>query len=117
MQGRAVFKTLVSKSGIQYTAWIQLNFSEKDKRDNYIYIYFRGHRYELEKALEGYGIREMSFDKLRSNLIRSLQRGNLHPVMIDGPEYHGKHFITANPAQNTINIYPMATRAADVTES
>ncbi|HEY4108597.1 hypothetical protein [Puia sp.] len=110
LQGRAVFKLLTSRAGIQYSAWIQLNFGEKDKRDNYVYSYFRGHRFDLEKALGKYVIREMAFEDLRTNLFRSLQRGNLHPVIFEGPEYNGKHLIEANPLLNSINIYPAATR-------
>ncbi|GGA82290.1 hypothetical protein [Puia dinghuensis] len=115
LQGRAVFKTLTSKSGIQYTSWLQLDFTLKTQGGNYYFKYFRGRRFDLEKALEKHNIREMGFDTLRATLIRSLQRGNMHPVTIDGPEYFGRHFIEANPAMETINFYPTATRAAEKT--
>jgi len=115
LQGRAVFKTLTSKSGIQYTTWLQLNFSEKDRHNNYVYLYFRGRRFELEKALERFNIREMGLEPTRANLLRSLERGNLHPVTIEGPEHPGKQLIEANPGLNTINFYPTAMRAGVVT--
>ena len=117
LQGRAVFKTLTSRSGIQYTTWIQLDFSRKDGNGNYARNYYRGRKYELEETLRDQHIREMDFDNLRENLIRSLERGNLHPVTFDSPDRKGKHLIEANPAMNTINIYQLATRAADVTPS
>jgi hypothetical protein len=114
LQGRAVFKTLISKTGNQYQTWLQLDFTEKDSENrNYRYKYFRGGRYDLMKALEKHPIREMSYDNLRENLIRSLQRGNLHPVTFDNPDRPEKNLIEANPAMDTINIYPTATRASD----
>jgi hypothetical protein len=113
LQGRSVYKNLTSKAGEQYTAWLQLNFKEKDLRNNYVYSYVRERRFNLEKTLEKYAIREMGFDHLRANLLRSLQRGNLHPVTFDSPNKSEKNFIEANPVMRTINIYPMATRAAD----
>jgi hypothetical protein len=116
LQGRAVFKLLTSKSGIQYSAWLQLNFGEKDRRDNYVYNYFRGGRFDLEKALAKHSIREMGFDEMRANLFRSLQRGNLQLVTFEGPDHKGRHFIEANPSLNAINIYPAATRAAEVAQ-
>lgn len=113
LQGRAVFKTLTTKAGEQYQAWLQLNFEVKDQRNNYVYNYIRGRRFDLEKALKKHPIREMGFDNLRANLLRSLQRGNLHPVTFDHPDRSEKNFIEANPVKGTINYYPMATRAAD----
>jgi hypothetical protein len=114
LQGRAVFKLLTSRSGIQYSAWIQLNFAEKDRHDNYVYSYFRGGRFDLEKALREYPIRELDFDEMRANLFRALQRGNLQPVTFDGVEKKGKYLVEANPSLNTINIYPAASRVAGV---
>jgi hypothetical protein len=114
LQGRAVFKLLTSRSGIQYSAWIQLYFTEKDRHDNYIYIYYRGGRFDLEKALQQYPIRELGFDEMRANLCRALQRGNLQPVTFEGTEKKGKYLVEANPSLNTINIYPAATRVAGV---
>src|SRR5579859_241931 len=62
LHGRSVFKTLTSRAGEQYTAWVQLNFSEKDQRNNYVYTYFRGRRFDLEKALSKHAIREMGYE-------------------------------------------------------
>jgi hypothetical protein len=114
LQGRAVFKTLTSKSGIQYKAWLKLNFAEKDRNGNYVFTYFRGRKYEMEEILKKYNIREMDYEELKARLIRSLQRGNRCPATFDGPDHTGKQLIEANPALSTINIYPMATRAADM---
>ena len=112
LQGRAVFKLLTSRSGIQYSAWLQLNFSEKDRHDNYPYNYYRAGRFDLEKALKQYPIRELDYDEMRANLYRALQRGNLQPVTFTGPENKGKYLVEANPSLNTVNVYPAATRVA-----
>ena len=115
LQGRAVFKSLTSKTGVGYQSWLQLNFGAKNSYNNYPFIYVRPGRFDLEKALEKHPIREMSFENLRGNLIRSLQRGNLHPVIFDHPDRTERAFIEANPAKDTINIYPVAMGAGDRT--
>jgi hypothetical protein len=115
LQGRAVYKLLTSRSGIQYTAWVQLNFAEKDRRGNYLYTYFRGGSFDLLKALKQYPIRELDFEDLQANLCKALQRGNLQPVTFDGVDRKGKYLVEANPTLQSINIYPAATRVAGVT--
>jgi hypothetical protein len=117
LQGRAVYKTLTSRSGIPYQSWIQLDFGRKDANGNFARVYYRGKKFELEESLRDMHVREMTFDNLRETVIRSLQRGNLHPVNIDAPDRQGKYLIGANPACSAIDIYPLATRAADIVES
>jgi hypothetical protein len=117
LQGRSIYKNLTSRSGIQYLTWIQLDFSRKDADGNFPRLYYRGKKFELEETLRDLHVREMEYDNLRETVIRSLQRGNLHPVNIDAPDRKGKHLIAANPKMATIDIYPLATRAADVVQS
>ena len=117
LQGRAVYKTFTSKSGIQYQSWVQLDFGRRDANGNNARSYYRGKKYETKDLLEGQHIREMGFDHLRETIIRSLQRGNLHPVTFDAPDRKGKHLIAANPAMTTIDIYPLATRVAGIQQS
>jgi hypothetical protein len=117
LQGRAVHKLLTSRSGIQYTAWVQLNFTEKDRNDNYLYTYYRGGKFDLVKALKEYPIRELDYEEMQTNLCKSLERGNLHQVTFKGAEKLGKYLVEANPLLQTINIYPAATRVAGVSPS
>lgn len=113
LQGRSVYKKLTNSVGEKYTAWIQLNFEQKDLHENYKYKYFRSeNRYDLVKILANYKLREMENEETREMLFRSLRRGNLHPVTLIKTNKTERMFIQANPQFKTINIIPPATRAA-----
>jgi hypothetical protein len=113
LQGRAVYKKMSSAIGEKYTAWIQLNFDQKDLHDNYKYKYFRSERqFDLAKVLANYKLREMENEETREMLFRSLRRGNVHPVTLLKANKVEKLLIHANPQYKTINIVPTATRAA-----
>ncbi len=113
LQGRAVNKDLVNIEGEKYNAWVQLNFEEKDLHNNYKVKQYRAqYRYELEKVLENYPIRELQNEETKSILIRSLRRGNLQLVTFVKVNKTEKMFIEANPMFKTINIFPLAIRAA-----
>ncbi|HVS97676.1 MAG TPA: hypothetical protein VHE54_14380 [Puia sp.] len=112
LQGRAVYKHLTTAVGEKYTAWIQLNFDQKDLHENYKFKYFRSERYyDLAKILANYRLREMENEDTREMLFRSLRRGNLHPVTLMKSNKTEKIFIHANPQFKTINIVPAAMRA------
>jgi hypothetical protein len=114
LEGRAVYKKLVSaKDDSEYWAWSQLNFAEKTSADNYKYtVYKDSAGYDLEKVLQVYPIIELQDEQLKMALIRSLQRGNIHPVYFVKNNKKEKMFIEANPKTKLINISPLATRAA-----
>jgi hypothetical protein len=113
LQGRSVNKNFVSMQGERYNAWIKLNFEEKDLNDNHKIRYFRSqYRFDLEKTLEKYPIRELKNDDMRAALIRSLRRGNMHLVTMVKPNKTEKTFIMADPEYKQIQIFSMATRAA-----
>ncbi|HEV9035696.1 MAG TPA: hypothetical protein VGQ51_03715 [Puia sp.] len=112
LQGRAVYKKMTNSAGEKYTAWIQLNFEQKDLHENYKYKYFRSdNRYDLGKVLANYKLREMENEETREMLFQSLRRGNLHPVTLMKSNKTEKLLIHANPQFKTINIVPSATRA------
>jgi len=114
LEGRAVYKKLVQKKEeIEYPAWSQLNFKEKDSFGNYkIKEYKEDYNYDLEKVLEMYPIVELQDELLKKALIRSLQRGNIHPVYFIRNNRREKVFIEANPKSKMITISQQATRAA-----
>ena len=118
LEGRAVYKMLVRpKTDTEYPAWSQLDFSEKNLFGNYKCTEYReNHGYDLEKVLNIYPIVELQDDELKKSLIRSLQRGNIHPVHFIKNNKTEKLFIEANPRNRLINIFPQATRVAVRTE-
>jgi len=113
LQGRSVNKNFVSPQGEKYNAWIKLNFEQKDLNNNHKIRYFRSqYRFDLEKALEKYPIRELKNDEMRAALMKSLRRGNLHLVTMVKPTKTEKAFIMADPEYKQIQLFTMATRAA-----
>jgi len=114
LEGRAVYKKLVDKKvELEYPAWSELIFNEIDSSGNYkIKEYKEGYRYDLEKVLEMYPIIELQDEQLRKTLIRSLQRGNVHPVYFVKNNKREKVFIEACPKTKSIIISQQATRAA-----
>jgi hypothetical protein len=99
-----------------HKAWIKLDFTERDSRGNHkVRRYGVHHDYELQKVLAGYPIRELGDEAKRAELFRSLEHGNLQPVIFDKPTKSEKMFIEANPQFKTINIYSENVMAAKKT--
>ncbi|HMH23826.1 MAG TPA: hypothetical protein VK563_18700 [Puia sp.] len=112
LQGRAVNKDLTDSEGQKYNAWIQLNLDERDGNNNYKMKQFRlQYGYNLEKTLEKYPIRELKNEILKTSLIKSLKKGNLHTVSFEKPNKIEKMLIEANPQYKTINIYSFGNRS------
>jgi len=106
LQGRAVHKELANKEGEKYNAWIQLDFDNKDKHNNYkVKSFTDNYGYDLDRAVHAFPIRELDKENDQKILMNSLQKGNVQAVtlMKDGnPE---KMFIEANPQFKTMNLY------------
>jgi hypothetical protein len=111
LQGRSVYKKLSRKDGEKYMSWISLDFAEKTLSGNYKTKYLFD-RFPLEKLLDAYEIRELDSEVLRERIIRSLRRGNLHPVIISlASKRLARKYIYASPESNTIVILSPATGA------
>ena len=106
LQGRSVNKDLYKQDGSKYNAWVQLNFDEKiPTSNNYTTLRFgANYGFDLENELEKYQIREMDYAPLRSSLLQSLRKGNLHSVTFSRDQ-DAKALIEANPRFKSINIY------------
>lgn len=113
LQGRAVNKDLTDSDGEKYNAWIQLDFKEKTPGNNYRVRQFRvQYGYDLEKVLNTYPIRELQMEELRLSLIRSLKKGNLHPVTFTKTNKIEQMYIEACPQFKTLSLYSTSVRAA-----
>ncbi len=109
LQGRAVNKDLTSDDGEKYNAWIQLDFGSRTSANNYKTRQFRQtYGYDLEKVLANYPIRELQDEELKANLLRSLKKGNVHPVTLAKTNKIEQVFIEANPQFKTIIIHTQA---------
>lgn len=106
LNGRAVHKELTNKEDQKYKAWIQLDFSTKDKHGNYERKqYHENYGYDLKEALSFYPIKDMMKDEEMKTLVRSLEKGNVQMVTLDTPGKEIKVFIEANPQYKSINLY------------
>lgn len=106
LNGRAVHKELTNKEGEQYKAWIQLDFSAKDKHGNFERKTFHeNYGYDLKEALSYYPVKELLKEEEMKNLVRSLERGNVQMVTMQLPEKEMRMFIEAAPQYKGINVY------------
>jgi hypothetical protein len=106
LDARAIQKTLVNKDNQRYQAWLQLDFKSNAQSGNYeIKQYHQNYGYDLEKVLSKYPIKELSNEKFKDSLIKSLQRGNLQSAtfLLAGKEQ--KIFLTPNLAFKTLNAF------------
>ncbi len=106
LSGRAVNKDLSTKEGQPYNAWLQLDFQEKDKNDNYkVKQYHAGYGYDLEMTVAKYPIREQVEPDQKASLLKSLEKGNMTQVTFVREGKDEKMFVTANPQYKTLDLY------------
>ena len=104
--GRAVHKELTNKEDQKYKAWIQLDFSAKDKHGNYERKqYHENYGYDLKEAMSFYPVKEMMKEESMKDLLRSLEKGNVQMVTLEVGGADKKVFIEANPQYKSINVY------------
>jgi hypothetical protein len=106
LSGRSVNKDLTNKEGQPFNAWLQLDFTQKDKNENYkVKQYHSGYGYDLEAVVKKYPIKELSADEDRVKLMKSLEKGNLQPVTFLKEGKEEKMNIAANPQFKTLDLY------------
>lgn len=106
LSGRAVNKDLNNKEGQPFNAWVQLDFQEKDKNDNYkVKQYHSGYGYDLDMALSKYPIKEQLDNEQKTKLIKSLEKGNLTQVTFAREGGEDKMYVAANPQYKNIDLY------------
>lgn len=106
LSGRAVNKDMYNRENQPYNAWLQLDFNEKDKNDNFkVKQYHQGYGYDLDATLAKYPIKELSNDADRKKLLESLEKGNVQQVTFIKEGREEKMFIEANPQYKNINLY------------
>ena len=106
LSGRAVYLTMKTNEGSEYHAWVQLDFSQKDKAGNFkMKQYHDNYGYQLAAVLTAYPIKEMQQDDMKNRLIQSLQKGNLQAVMLQGGEREQRGFLEANPRFKSLKVF------------
>jgi len=105
LSGRAVNKNLINKEGEKYNAWIQLDFSNKDKYDNHMTrVFHEKYQFGLNEGLAQLPIKGKETG-LSDSLLNSLHKGNLTPVTFVKDDKEFKRFVAANPQYKNIDVY------------
>ncbi len=106
LEGRAVYKDLTNKAGEPYKAWIQLDFDNKDKHNNFeVKQFHENFGYNLKEAVSKYAVADLDGGEKEKALMQSLQKGNIQSVTIEKDGNTHKMFIEANPQFKTVNLY------------
>jgi hypothetical protein len=106
LNGRAVYKDLTTKEGEKYKAWVQLDLSQKEENGNYkMNRYHENYGYDLNTAVARLPIKDLTDPKVREDLTRSLEKGNLQAVKMDVKGMEEKYFIKANPQYKDIAVF------------
>lgn len=106
LEGRAVNKDLTTKSGKEYNAWVELDFSKQNKYgNNETRQYHQNFGYDLQKAVERLPLKENNDPKLKGDNIKDLKKGDLVPATLNTGETIS---ITADPSTgkaNKVKVY------------
>lgn len=106
LSGRSVNKDLTTKEGQPYNAWLKLDFSKKDKNENFeVKQFTSGYGYDLNSTLKKYPIKELESSESLVRLIGALERGNLQPVTFIKEGKEERMHVEANPQFKTLNLY------------
>jgi hypothetical protein len=106
LNANAVYKSLTTKEGEPYTAWLKLDLTQKDQNNNYrMEKYHQNYGYDLQKVLAQYPIQELKNRDATEMLIKSLEKGNRQSVTIELTGLEEKFFIRANPKEKIIDVF------------
>lgn len=106
LDGRSVNKVLLTAEEKPYNAWLQLNFEEKDKNNNYqVRQFHQGYGYDLDKTLDKYPVKELNDPEMKVRVMESLEKGNLQQVTFEKNGKEEKVFIEASPQYKNLNVY------------
>lgn len=106
LEGRAVYKSLTDSEKEPYQAWLQLDLTKKEDNNNFqVNQYHEKYGFNLEEALKKLPIKELKDDTRTEWMIRSLQKGNTYPVVMERKGMEEVMFVEANPKFKSINVY------------
>ena len=106
LDGRSVHKELVTKEGQPYKAWIQLDFENKGKNNNFeVKQFHENYGFDLKAAVEKFPITDLKEPDKEKALMQSLQKGNVQSVTIEKDGNSHKMFIEADPQFKKVNLY------------
>lgn len=104
LEGRAVEQEYRNALGGRQTAWVKLDFNDKDNAGSFKRREFHSH-IDLEKTLEALPIREKANHADMEKLLNNLRNGERAPVTLlkEGKEIQVS--VEANPQLKTVDLY------------
>ena len=106
LDGRAVHKDLTTKEGQPYKAWIQLDFENKDKNNNFeVKQFHENYGYDLKAAVGKFAVAELADPAKAKALMQSLEKGNVQSVTIEKDGSSHKMFMEADPQYKKVTLY------------
>ena len=106
LDGRAVHKDFTTKEGQPYKAWIQLDFENKDKNNNFeVKQFHENYGYDLKAAVEKFAVAELADHEKAKALMQSLEKGNVQSVTIEKDGNSHKMFMEADPQYKKVTMY------------
>jgi len=106
LEGRAVQQDLTTREGVEYKAWVQLDFDNNDDRGNFKSKQFHeNYGYDLKDAVGKLPIKELGDTTQSERLMKSLEKGNIQSVTFEKDGKEERMFISANPQFKSINVY------------
>jgi hypothetical protein len=106
LDGRAVHKELTNKDNVPYKAWVQLDFQNKDKHNNFeVKQFHENYAFDLKGEVGKYAIVELKDAEKEKALMQSLQKGNIQSVTIEKDGSTQKMFMQANPQFKSVTLY------------
>lgn len=106
LSGRAVNKDVVLKSGEKANIWMKLDLSEQIPEKGFnVNTYGEAYGFNLKDAVNRFHLPELDKQGFKEQLLKSLERGNLHEITFlkNGKETTG--FVTANPQFKSLDFY------------
>lgn len=107
LNDRYVFKTLTSKTGVEYDTWIKIDKDNIDLKTGYPKLHQYGDRlgFDLQEAVNRLPFKFLQYGPELKMVMKSLEKGNRPEVLLlkDGVEQ--KVAIEANPPSLTLNMF------------
>jgi len=106
LAGRSIQKQFVSGENNKQTAWIQLDFNDKDALGNYKIKEFKSaYGYDVKEVIQQLPLKELSTAEATEKLLNTLINGHRQVVTMQKDGNEQKLFIEANPQFKSVNVY------------
>lgn len=107
LNDRYVFKTLTSKTGVEYDTWIKIDKDNIDLKTGYPKLHQYGDRlgFDLQEAVNRLPFKFLQYGPELKMVMKSLEKGNRPEVLLLKDSVEQKVSIEANPPSLTLNMF------------